>query len=501
MKHTICKIAIVATVTMLSPQLYAAVFCVGDAVTLTSALNVADNNGQHDEVLIQSGLYSGNFVYNANAVETGDVTIRGGYDATCTVSSGMPADTVLDGGGVARTIVLSGRDNSDLVVEAMTIRNGLGQMQGAGADVDRWVNATFSNNVFTANNTAAGQDGSAGMEIDQTQAVVVNNNVFDSNAGGKGGGLSVSDMSSASITRNIFSNNSATFSGGGLDVSTEGLVTIANNLIYRNTSVEDGAGISLSLDSVGAASTSQATNNTIVNNVATQQGGGIDLKMTNDASTAAFHNNIFWSNSAIRGNDLNIDNDDEQNGVASAVILEFNDFNQTPFLGFFSTLPIPIGASNFNAVDPQFANAPADNYRLAPGSTLVDAGDNGAPAAGVLDLDGAPRIQGGRIDLGAYEQSVDSDADGIADVLDNCTLIANSDQRDTNGDGFGNACDPDLNNDGTVNFADIPLWVPFFNTMTNGDADFNGDGIANFSDYALFGVFFLQAPGPSGVAP
>ncbi|MFK8016193.1 MAG: S8 family serine peptidase, partial [Gammaproteobacteria bacterium] len=34
--------------------------------------------------------------------------------------------------------------------------------------------------------------------------------------------------------------------------------------------------------------------------------------------------------------------------------------------------------------------------------------------------------------------AVDTDGDGVADSADNCTLIANADQRDTNGDGFGN---------------------------------------------------------------
>ena len=46
----------------------------------------------------------------------------------------------------------------------------------------------------------------------------------------------------------------------------------------------------------------------------------------------------------------------------------------------------------------------------------------------------------------------DTDDDGIPTTLDNCTLVANADQRDTNGDGYGNVCDPDLNNDGIVNY-------------------------------------------------
>ncbi|MDH3588073.1 MAG: pullulanase-type alpha-1,6-glucosidase, partial [Gammaproteobacteria bacterium] len=52
---------------------------------------------------------------------------------------------------------------------------------------------------------------------------------------------------------------------------------------------------------------------------------------------------------------------------------------------------------------------------------------------------------------------VDSDGDGIADAIDNCSELANTDQRDTNGDGFGNRCDPDFNNDGVVNFTDLAI--------------------------------------------
>ncbi|MBK8120293.1 MAG: hypothetical protein IPK39_14780 [Sulfuritalea sp.] len=49
----------------------------------------------------------------------------------------------------------------------------------------------------------------------------------------------------------------------------------------------------------------------------------------------------------------------------------------------------------------------------------------------------------------------DSDGDGIADAVDNATFVKNPDQRDTNGDGYGNRVDPDLNNDGIVNG---PIW-------------------------------------------
>lgn len=96
---------------------------------------------------------------------------------------------------------------------------------------------------------------------------------------------------------------------------------------------------------------------------------------------------------------------------------------------------------------------------------------------------------------------VDTDGDGIEDSADNCTLEANPSQLDTNGDGFGNACDPDLDNNGVVNFLDISLFSQSFGTSNGGDADFNGDGNVNFLDYTLVPNYWLSAPGPSGVAP
>lgn len=93
----------------------------------------------------------------------------------------------------------------------------------------------------------------------------------------------------------------------------------------------------------------------------------------------------------------------------------------------------------------------------------------------------------------------DADADGIADAIDNCLEIANTTQRDTNGDGFGNICDADLNNDNIVNIADLSLLrANFFKDTPTPDADLDGDGSVALSDLAIIRGLFFEPPGPVG---
>ncbi|MDH3588518.1 MAG: lamin tail domain-containing protein [Gammaproteobacteria bacterium] len=98
-----------------------------------------------------------------------------------------------------------------------------------------------------------------------------------------------------------------------------------------------------------------------------------------------------------------------------------------------------------------------------------------------------------------FNFTVDNDGDGVNDNTDNCTLIANADQRDTDGDGIGNRCDPDVAapNDCFVSFPDVAVYKTNFLLSGDLDTDNDGDGFTGFLDLAIAKAFFLAAPGPS----
>ncbi|MFK8014877.1 MAG: family 16 glycosylhydrolase [Gammaproteobacteria bacterium] len=102
-----------------------------------------------------------------------------------------------------------------------------------------------------------------------------------------------------------------------------------------------------------------------------------------------------------------------------------------------------------------------------------------------------------RTDYWAFTGLDDVDEDGVDDASDNCTDLANADQRDSDGDGYGNLCDADLNNDCVINVVDLgALRAVFFSA--DEDADLNGDGVVNVQDLGLLRNQFFGVPGPSG---
>jgi hypothetical protein len=100
---------------------------------------------------------------------------------------------------------------------------------------------------------------------------------------------------------------------------------------------------------------------------------------------------------------------------------------------------------------------------------------------------------------------LDTDGDGVPDTGDNCTLVPNPSQCDSDGDGFGNRCDGDLNNSGSTNSQDYVLFRAQLGqpsvAPTYNQADLNCSGSVNSQDYVLFRGLLGSPAGPSGLVP
>jgi hypothetical protein len=109
-----------------------------------------------------------------------------------------------------------------------------------------------------------------------------------------------------------------------------------------------------------------------------------------------------------------------------------------------------------------------------------------------------------------YENTQDQDGDDVHDFADNCTFVSNGDplveplnQIDSDGDGFGNVCDGDFNQDGVVGGTDFGLFVSCVGSESSvcQALDMNGDGlVGGGGDFTEFVATFGQLAGPSGLA-
>lgn len=91
-------------------------------------------------------------------------------------------------------------------------------------------------------------------------------------------------------------------------------------------------------------------------------------------------------------------------------------------------------------------------------------------ADGIIDLlDNCP--------TNANPTQADADIDGIGDACDNCPSVANADQADRDSDGMGDVCDPDRDGDGIANAIDNCPDV-----ANPAQADTDGDGVGDACD-------------------
>ncbi len=196
----------------------------------------------------------------------------------------------------------------------------------------------------------------------------------------------------------------------------------------------------------------------------------------------------------------------------------FDPPNEPPVLGFIEdqiviageALVLPIDATDPNTGDvlsfgligePSFCQLLDNDDGTGSVNCFTTAGDEGnyAPQVFVFDDAGTPLSDSQVFTLEVVSPVGDSDGDGVTDDVDNCINVPNEDQRDTNGDGYGNICDADINGDCVANVVDLGVLRTVFFT-DDEDADFNGDGVVNVLDLGILRTQFFAAPGPSGIS-
>jgi hypothetical protein len=99
---------------------------------------------------------------------------------------------------------------------------------------------------------------------------------------------------------------------------------------------------------------------------------------------------------------------------------------------------------------------------------------------------------------------LDTDGDGVNDDTDNCINVYNPEQIDTDEDGYGNSCDPDLDNDGYVGTLDLRIIEEAYGSSLGDDnwnphADLNSDNLVDMSDVSVWVEMQGSPPGPSYV--
>ncbi len=374
-----------------------------------SALSKAENNGESDIIYVNPGLYRFNSTLTAHV----------GDGMGLSILALDPSDKpVLDGDydGDPSTddrIQIMQLAGWAITVDGLIFRNGKGDNGGALFVAGEFFTIfTLRNSEFYGNEAF---EGGALYVMNTVGRVLLLGNTFKDNSSSKDGGAVYTSCNRSSvIERNTIRENrgdstvylmvepssNCSFSGN----------LVVNNTIYLNASLRSDVWGSLHL-----------INNTFV-------GGnmpGVYVVLESSSADLNLYNNLFWDtgSSVLAGRSIfvlaNTGGVQLFNNLFGQYFITFPEADGTPdnsiespgvYIKDLDPDRYKHG-SNFTQ-DPQFVNAQAGDYRLAPTSPAVDSGTLSLPAGAYLgskDIDLNPRnIDGNNddlavVDIGAYE--------------------------------------------------------------------------------------------------
>ena len=206
-----------------------------------------------------------------------------------------------------------------------------------------------------------------------------------------GGGMW--NTNSSPLLKNcVFSGNSAGSSGGGMENSYNS--PVLNNCLFSGNSAGYGGGMS------------NFNNNPVLTNCTFAGNSAVAISISH-FSTLTVTSCIFWGNtggaiSAIDDVTVTVTYSDVHGGWSGVDNINSDPLFVSP--GYWADVNDPN-----SIVEPNDPNAMwvEGDYHLLKDSPCIDAGDPAyVPAPGETDLDGQPRVIGGRIDMGAFEHSL-----------------------------------------------------------------------------------------------
>jgi uncharacterized repeat protein (TIGR02543 family) len=446
----------------------------------TASFADTDDNSYH--VVTGSGtdataVLSGFVIAGGNAtgapVEVGGGMFNWGGSPTLTRCTFTGNSGGLDGGGMANL------NGSNPTLDTCTFRGNTASLDGGGV-YDGQSSPTLTNCTFSENLTQSGAGG--GMaNLDGSTPTLTNCTFIGNSAASGGGGMFNWTNASPTLSDCAFNENTAGSFGGGIcnDTGSTGCSFLGNTAAQGGAILSSGATLnarncafSTNAANEGGAiyaggGTTTLLNCTLAANKAPTDGGALCNEYA-DTAVITLTNCVVWGNAIP-----------PYVPISGAASVSYSCVER----GYS-------GPGNIDR-DPMFIHSPdpgpdgiwntdddLTDLRLAPGSSCVDAGDNGpVHAAGITtDLRGRPRFtddpaspDGGSgsspiVDMGAYESQApaDFDADTDVDLVDFAHL--QSCFNGPNRPAAKPSCeDADLDGDRDVDLTDFFMFQTCFN--------------------------------------
>ena len=299
-------------------------------------------------------------------------------------------NTILDGNDTY--YLFHSNEDSDYLIEDITIQHGLADITGGGICIYDGLNIIVKNVNFFYNRA---NTGGGAINIFNSQGVF-ENLIIRNNCSDGGGGLFISNNSNPAFINCIIDSNYTITPGwgfaGGVSCNVESNPIFINTTITNNVS-DQTSGFSAS-GGAGSYCDPILINCTIYNNSANPggtifQGDNSNISLINCILRNPSENEIVFSTSAPP----------ETVMVAYCNIDGGIDAINTNNNGTIHWLE-----GNIDSI-PQFVGGDPFSYELLEGSPCIDAGTPDTTGLNLppTDLAGNPRIYNGRIDIGAYE--------------------------------------------------------------------------------------------------